>query len=962
MATNRNIVFSYLLDIKDFLSKNRQVTQEIGSLRQQATQGGQAVEQYGHKIKSSGEQSAAAAVQFQTATQGMLNLSTAAVQTFTSISNLDRAANRLAQARVAEARAQDLLANKELRLQELQARGLGNTQKAVNLTNEIATARADLAVKTDKLRIEEGALTDVQLLFVSNIANVMISSLQTIKTLKDLNIVSNVRLLLTEKNIFGMGIRQNAQRLASIPIMRGTAMATNMMANANRTLMLTLGPIGIAITAITIGMEAYNNNWLGFRDALQSVFPFLKDTNNELDESARILEEDRNAALGYADAIGSIENALDKLETPYRDYLIRMRDAAKLTGNLNLELEYQAKLLGKAKVGVGFSSPSMGGLPTGQTAGATTAGQTTGNTYTQPTQTTAGTSYTTTSSAGTTPTGTTGTVVGGSSSVSPNHPDPFGTELQKIRFKQLNIKEQYDQYLLLAVTEDNAGNFAKAGQYLDGAIAIRNEALRYEEPKDTGPYAINVTLQEAKASSFKGRSMKERIEAYFQKSKTDIKNVFRLSSSDAAILADDLAGELVKEIDQLTQQGFFGTNRGRAMEFFSYFDEFGNRPNIPLSIQEEIRRTGLQFLYGSQDPSRRNVPGGLGYFQSPDMPGYFFSGLDNGPQSSDIQGYYRQAAVGRSIARRAANLGPLGSMYGGYGQAQLGRAYSNATRNAYQLEAYGATSRLDPSLPASIRFGPGAVSSGMVSVSEVQGGAIRFAQRNNAALMARRAEIAREDAWRNSVIGQNAQAAQALLTGGSFAYSRRVARAGGGLSQDMALTIRAAGLLGVSVPYEQFNTTASQIFTGASAGLSEIVKANNVRQEFLFAAMNAISLTAQDRFRYPYGHSSIRQGNYLAGPRRDYTSTQLQNYVSRVAQGNFGIYDATVLNAMTGATVSEFTSEISDFNSKIAPLLNIAHSDFKTTLVDPKRGINEIDDRIRWTQRLEQISTGATVF
>jgi len=95
---------------------------------------------------------------------------------------------------------------------------------------------------------------------------------------------------------------------------------------------------------------------------------------------------------------------------------------------------------------------------------------------------------------------------------------------------------------------------------------------------------------------------------------------------------------------------------------------------------------------------------------------------------------------------------------------------------------------------------------------------------------------------------------------------------------------------------------------------------------------------------------------------RTMTQQGLQNYVGRVAAGNFGIYDATVLNAMTGATVSEYTSEISDFNSKIAPLLNIAHSDFKTTLVDPKRGINEIDDRIRWTQRLEQISTGATVF
>ena len=944
MATNRNLVFSYILDIKDFLTKNRQVTQEIGSLRQKATEGGQAIEQYGQKISSSGEKSAAAAVQFQTATQGMLNLSTAAVQTFTSISNLDRAANRLAQARVAEARAQDLLANKELRLQELQAKGLGNTQKAALLTNEIATARADLAVKTDKLRIEEGALTDVQLLFVSNIANVMISSLQTIKTLKDLNIVSNVRLLLTEKNIFGMGVRQNAQRLASIPIMRGTAMATNMMANANRTLMLTLGPIGIAIAAVTVGMEAYNNNWLGFRDALQSVFPFLKETNNELDESARILEEDRNAALGYANAIGQIENALDKLDTPYRDYLVRMRDAAKLTGNLNLELEYQAKLLGQAKVGVGFSSPSMGGLPTGQT----TAGQTTGNTYTQSTQTTAGTSYTTTASAGTATTGT-GTAVVGTSPVSPNYPDPFGTGLQQIRFKQLNIKEQYDQLLLLAATEQNTGRFGAAGAYLDKALEIREEALKYEAPKDTGPYAIPVSIQEAQKSSFRGLTNRERLENLIDKIKAAEGTATR---SDARLLAYYITEELKDEIKEAEQ----------------------NMENVLVSGSRRIGYAGIGgktiaagiydqafFGQGTAGMGRRVV-------DTPMM------------RALEQQQLEYQARFGPKVTRPKTNVDFQRMYLEMTGLSTSSKSlpqmvdYINRQRyitNAEDLASYGAVSTLGTNYAARTRFGAAAVSAGMVSVSEVVGGAARFAQRNAQAIAARKAEIAEEDAWRNSVEGQLSMLANALLTGGTFAFSSRVARSlgryGGGLSAYSTNVIRAAGLLGVSVPYEGFKTTANEVFTGASAGLAQIIKENGVREEFLFAAMNAISETSRAAVQrtIPYGFSAIR--NQLAAYQfnqraRNMTATGLQNYVSRVAAGNFGIYDATVLNAMTGATVSEYTSEISDFNSKIAPLLNIAHSDFKTTLVDPKRGINEIDDRIRWTQRLEQISTGATVF
>ena len=111
----------------------------------------------GDGLGGAGRNSAAAAVNFQTATQGLMNLGTAAAQTFTSVSNLDRAANRLAQANLGVARSTDLMNNKELRLDELRARGLGNSKKAALLTNEIATARADLAIKTDKARIEEGA-------------------------------------------------------------------------------------------------------------------------------------------------------------------------------------------------------------------------------------------------------------------------------------------------------------------------------------------------------------------------------------------------------------------------------------------------------------------------------------------------------------------------------------------------------------------------------------------------------------------------------------------------------------------------------------------------------------------------------------------------------------------------------------------------------------------------------------
>ena len=73
--------------------------------------------------------------------------------------------------------------NKKTRLAEIEARGLGQTQKAINLRNELATATQDLAVKEEKMAIEQSAVTDVYMLFFANIANVGFSTMQTLVAL-----------------------------------------------------------------------------------------------------------------------------------------------------------------------------------------------------------------------------------------------------------------------------------------------------------------------------------------------------------------------------------------------------------------------------------------------------------------------------------------------------------------------------------------------------------------------------------------------------------------------------------------------------------------------------------------------------------------------------------------------------------------------------------------------------------
>ena len=133
MVSRNNAVFRFILDIKDFLTKGRQVSQVLNKISGDSHKASSSVEQLGTTTQKTGQNMAAAAVNFQTATQGMLNLTTAGVQTFTSFSNLDRAANRLAQAQVGLARAEDLLNNKQLRLNELREKGLGHSAKAIQL-------------------------------------------------------------------------------------------------------------------------------------------------------------------------------------------------------------------------------------------------------------------------------------------------------------------------------------------------------------------------------------------------------------------------------------------------------------------------------------------------------------------------------------------------------------------------------------------------------------------------------------------------------------------------------------------------------------------------------------------------------------------------------------------------------------------------------------------------------------
>lgn len=359
MVSRNNAVFRFILDIKDFLTKGRQVSQVLNKISGDSQKASVDVEKLSGSFDKTGKSATAAAVNFQTATQGMLNLTTAGVQTFTSFSNLDRAANRLAQAQVGLARAEDLLNNKQLRLNELRAKGLGHSAKAIQLEKELGTARADLIVKTDKLRIEEGALLDIQLLFATNVANVMISSLQTIKTLKDLNVASTIKATAVQK-LQNLGIIEAATVQHTYKqAVNQTTIATQAQVNMNRLLTLSIPVVGVALAGLTVGVQAYNENWGGFKDGLQAVFPLLKDHKELLKQTKEEMALANGVFDEYNGSLSDNQKELDLLPMRY-DLLInrikKLREEASLTGTTVNKVNQEI-----GKIPADFRSPSTGG-------------------------------------------------------------------------------------------------------------------------------------------------------------------------------------------------------------------------------------------------------------------------------------------------------------------------------------------------------------------------------------------------------------------------------------------------------------------------------------------------------------------------------------------------------------------------------------------------------------------------
>ena len=111
---------------------------------------------------------------------GALNVSTAVAQVYTSLSNLDKVQLLVKNSMVGVERAEDLLAKKTSILNKEIEKNGSLSEKSIRLRNEIATATEDLTNKEEKLRLAQGQVNDTYLLFTSNVVNTVFGTVQTL--------------------------------------------------------------------------------------------------------------------------------------------------------------------------------------------------------------------------------------------------------------------------------------------------------------------------------------------------------------------------------------------------------------------------------------------------------------------------------------------------------------------------------------------------------------------------------------------------------------------------------------------------------------------------------------------------------------------------------------------------------------------------------------------------------------
>ena len=264
---------------------------------------------------------------------GALNVTTALAQVYTSLSNLDRVQLQVKNSMVGIERAEDLLARKTMQLNREIHKNNSNTERALQLRNEIATATEDLANKEEKLKLAQDQVNDTYILFGTNIINTVFGTVQTLVGLKTMLAVKSLGVAAAiDKETVSIGANTGAAILntkamagmvASKSAMGGMVPGLNAAATSGSILTRVMGGLGgvmgvtvvgaVAAAAVGIGALVYEQIRAG--DATVK----LSDKLNDLTKSYVAAGEARKNVSMVGDFsnpfTGNISKTIEELET-----------------------------------------------------------------------------------------------------------------------------------------------------------------------------------------------------------------------------------------------------------------------------------------------------------------------------------------------------------------------------------------------------------------------------------------------------------------------------------------------------------------------------------------------------------------------------------------------------------------------------------------------------------------------
>ena len=281
---------------------------------------------------------------------------------------------------IAVARAEDLRNNKLQRLNEMQQAGIVSGNKYTNMQREIATAEQDLIVKKEKMKIEQAAVNDIYMLFATNIANVTISSMQT------LAILDKNQIMLTKAKTVAQKI-SNASMFTSAKASYAASVATALQGKAavvttGATIGLKGAVIGLtaavkafmasnplllaAMAASTVAFALHESNVLGTKTAMDEYLGIQPSFQDQVDES-------RNSTEEFNEALGDQEKQLFSLPSSYSGLVRELENikdkykevTAVVNENTNAIIINNSTSTAVRKPSPNFSS---GGITTQQTA------------------------------------------------------------------------------------------------------------------------------------------------------------------------------------------------------------------------------------------------------------------------------------------------------------------------------------------------------------------------------------------------------------------------------------------------------------------------------------------------------------------------------------------------------------------------------------------------------------------